>query len=105
MKRSHAAGAPEGLRASTFHLDGELLVLSYPVSSTVRLPAKAKLSKAEREVLLAVLGGLTNAEIALQRGRSVSTIENQVAPAFRKLGVSTRGEAAALLAGSLASPS
>jgi DNA-binding NarL/FixJ family response regulator len=71
-----------------------MLVLSYPAdrATTIRT-----LSASETEVLRAALGGLSNAEIAALRGRSLSTIENQLASAFRKLGVTTRAEAAMLL--------
>ncbi|WP_394847853.1 LuxR C-terminal-related transcriptional regulator [Pendulispora brunnea] len=58
------------------------------------LPPKG-LSASERAVLLGVLCGKTNAEIAQARRSSVRTVANQVASAFRKLGVSSRGELAA----------
>ena len=51
------------------------------------------------EVVRAALAGLTNEEIAVTRGRSIFTVQNQLAAAWRKLGVSSRHEAAALLAG------
>jgi DNA-binding NarL/FixJ family response regulator len=87
--------APEGLRVSTFAIAGEkILVLSYPTEAPTPIGA---LSASESEVLRAALGGLSNGEIAALRGRSVSTIENQLASAFRKLGVTTRAEAAMLL--------
>lgn len=86
-----------GLRAATFQLAGEqYLVLSHPACDGRRIEG---LSKTETSVLLSALDGLTNAEIALARGRSVHTIQNQLAAALRKLGVSSRHEAAALLAG------
>jgi len=86
---------PEDLSAARFKVDGEeLMVLSWPASSST-IPG---LSDAESDVLRAALGGLSNAEIARERGRSVFTIQNQVASALRKLGVTTRAEAAALLA-------
>lgn len=55
-----------------------------------------RLSEAEREVVLAILDGRSNAEIALARCRSVRTVANQAASAFRKLGVRSRSELATL---------
>jgi DNA-binding CsgD family transcriptional regulator len=46
----------------------------------------------ESEVLLQLLEGLSNEEIATERGVSARTVANQVASVFRKLGVSSRGE-------------
>lgn len=85
---------PAGLSAARFAIDGEeLLVISWPADTT----PIAGLSEAESAVLRAALGGLTNLEIARQRRRSIFTIHNQLRSAFRKLGVMTRAEAAALL--------
>jgi DNA-binding CsgD family transcriptional regulator len=86
---------PAGLEAARFSIDGEeLLVVSWPAD----LEPIAGLTEAEDAILRAALGGLTNAEIARQRRRSVFTVNNQLASALRKLGVMTRAEAAALLA-------
>ena len=85
------------LRSHVFELDGQqYAVLSFESAQPPRL---AGLSKAETEVVRAALAGLTNEEIAVTRGRSIFTIQNQLAAAWRKLGVSSRHEAAALLAG------
>jgi len=85
------------LRSHVFELDGQqYAVLSFEGAQPPRL---AGLSKAETEVVRAALAGLTNEEIAVTRGRSIFTIQNQLAAAWRKLGVSSRHEAAALLAG------
>src|SRR5262249_31455671 len=56
------------------------------------------LAPAEREVARAVLSGLSNAEIAELRGRSVFTINKQIESAYRKLGVRSRGELCARFA-------
>jgi DNA-binding CsgD family transcriptional regulator len=53
------------------------------------------LTAAEREVMMLVLGGLSSAEIALERGRSVATINKQIERSYRKLGLSSRAELAA----------
>jgi DNA-binding CsgD family transcriptional regulator len=88
--------APRDLRTHNFELDGQqYVVLSFEGGQAPRL---AGLSKAETEVVRAALAGLTNEEIAVTRGRSIFTIQNQLAAAWRKLGVSSRHEAAALLA-------
>lgn len=86
---------PQGLRAATLEIGDEVfVVLSYPAKSK-DVPG---LSPAESAVLRAAVSGLSNAEIAVLRGRSVFTIQNQLSAACRKLGVSSRTEAAAWLA-------
>jgi DNA-binding CsgD family transcriptional regulator len=72
--------------------NGELFVLSMPLEPP-ELPAD--LTPAEREVVTGLLQGRTYAEIAGARGTSARTIANQVASAFRRLGVRSRGELAA----------
>jgi DNA-binding CsgD family transcriptional regulator len=52
------------------------------------------LSKAEREVVLGVLAGMSNAEIARTRRTSVRTIANQLHGIYGKLRVSSRMELA-----------
>ncbi len=73
-----------------------LVVLSLP--SVPPLPVES-LTAAESEVVSDVLRGLTNAEIARRRRRSPRTIANQLASIYRKLGVSSRFDLAALLGG------
>ena len=75
--------------------DERFVVLSYSSAPAPPLPG---LSLAESAVVRAANTGLTNAEIAAHRGSSVFTIQNQLASAYRKLRVSSRGELAALLA-------
>lgn len=58
--------------------------------------AYAQLSAAEREVATDAAAGLSNAAIAKKRGRSARTIANQLASIYRKLGVASRAELAAL---------
>ena len=64
------------------------------------IPASAwdALSQAERVIVEAVLDGHSNLEIARARNRSMRTIANQLAAAYRKLGVGSRGELFARLA-------
>jgi DNA-binding NarL/FixJ family response regulator len=56
------------------------------------VPLPAGLSPAEAEVVRAVLRGASNRQIARDRDRSARTVANQIAAAFRKLGVGSRGE-------------
>src|SRR4029079_17498762 len=75
--------APRDLRSHVFELDGrQYAVVSFESAQAPRL---AGLSKAETEVVRAALAGLTNEEIAVTRGRSIFTIQNQLAAAWRKL--------------------
>jgi DNA-binding CsgD family transcriptional regulator len=84
---------PAGLTARAHHIDGqEIVVLSVPLRDVPDAP----LSAAEREVVVAALSGKSNQTIARERGRSPRTIANQLAAAFRKLGVTSRREFAAL---------
>jgi DNA-binding CsgD family transcriptional regulator len=55
----------------------------------------ARLTPSEREVVAAVLRGVSNAALARARGVSLRTIANQLASAFSKLGVRSRSELAA----------
>lgn len=93
MRRRRPApdpGPPTGLRASRLSVGGEdLAVLSFD-SPAPRIPTS--LTPAERDVLLRVLAGESNREIAAARGSSTSTVANQVAAVFRKLGVRSRAQ-------------
>jgi DNA-binding CsgD family transcriptional regulator len=51
------------------------------------------LTVAERDVLRWMAAGRSNAEIAELRGRSLSTVRNQISAIFRKIGASNRAEA------------
>jgi DNA-binding NarL/FixJ family response regulator len=85
-----------GVRRSPFSLGGvEFTVVSEPAEAP---DALTKLTGAEREVALAALRGLSNEEIARARGTSKRTVANQLAALYRKLGVGSRAELAALAA-------
>jgi DNA-binding CsgD family transcriptional regulator len=60
---------------------------------------QSTLSRSEKEVVEAALRGYTNAEIAVQRGRSIRTVVNQLASAFEKMGVHSRRELMSKCAG------
>jgi DNA-binding NarL/FixJ family response regulator len=86
---------PSGLRAHRIALanGGEVVLFTFPISEPWR--AGGPLTAAERGVVRAVLTGCTNTEIARTRGTSARTVANQIASAFRKLGVASRGQLAA----------
>lgn len=56
-------------------------------------PAFAELSPREREILLLIADGLSNADIAERLGISEKTVRNHVSNVFDKLGVWTRAQA------------
>lgn len=88
---------PAGAEATRFTVAGEeLAVLSFPLIDP-DLPRGV--TRAESEVVRLLLAGKTNAEIAQARGTSLRTVANQVQSIFKKLGVSSRAELVALLAG------
>jgi DNA-binding NarL/FixJ family response regulator len=69
-----------------------LLVVSFPLPK----PELEPLTESEQDIARLLLEGCSNAEIAQIRGRSLRTVANQVASIFRKLGVGSRAELAAL---------
>jgi DNA-binding CsgD family transcriptional regulator len=93
MKRSHASlpTVPRDLIALESD-DGELAVLSF----TLPQDNAINLSSAESDVARHILAGRSNSEIAALRRCSTRTVANQVASLFRKLGVRSRLELAAL---------
>jgi len=64
-----------------------------------RHPALERLTPAEREVVTGALDGRSTMEIARARDRSFHTVAHQLRAAFRKLGVHSRAELAALVMG------
>jgi DNA-binding CsgD family transcriptional regulator len=91
-KRAHE---PSALRGSWLAKD-RVAVLSAPLPVEASLPVS--LSAAERAVVGFVLTGLDNAEIARRRGVKPATIAKQLESAYRKLGVGSRAQLAALIA-------
>jgi DNA-binding NarL/FixJ family response regulator len=86
-----------GLRTALF----EPLEVHGVTLAVARLPpatASGELSDAERSIVTGILGGKRVAAIAQERGTSPRTVSNQIASAYRKLGVSSRREVIALLA-------
>ena len=74
----------------------DLAVLTMPALTA---QAMQKLSSAEREVLVLALQGKSNVAIAQSRGTAARTVANQLSSIFRKLGVVSRAELVARLAG------
>ena len=76
--------------------DETIAIFSFPLALP---PLPPSFSEAERAVVIGVLGGMTNAQIARSRGRAEKTVANQVASVLRKLGVGSRAELAVRLIG------
>jgi DNA-binding CsgD family transcriptional regulator len=77
--------------AVSFELGGETVVLiSWPLTGGGPPDAVAGLTRSESEVVELALEGLSNQEIARVRGTSTGTVANQLAAAYRKLGVGSR---------------
>ncbi|HKY39291.1 MAG TPA: helix-turn-helix transcriptional regulator [Polyangiaceae bacterium] len=76
--------------------------VAYRVVSVERpeLRVSSKLSASQYHVIGRIVEGWTYAQIAQERRRSSRTIANQVAGAFRRLGVSGRAQLVSLLVGS-----
>ncbi len=95
---------PRGLRCDHLDLNGEeYLVLDFPAadSAEAEAPGPWSLTPSEREVAAAAVAGKSNQEIAAARGASTRTVANQLASIYRKLGINSRAELAALWHGTL----
>ena len=73
----------------------DYLVVPRPMRTVVEMPS---LTAHERELLALVADGLTNREIAKRLYLAESTVKRHVSALFRRLGVSSRYEAAAAAA-------
>jgi len=88
---------PEGIVVS-WTRDGEVYaLLDLPADRSPRefFIERFGLSRAEALVVVLVLQGLDQAAVAVRRGVARSTVRNQLASAYAKLGVASRGELAA----------
>lgn len=75
------------------HDDLEVLVLDLELPE----PELPELTRSERDVALRVADGMSNAEVAAERGVSLRTIANQVRAIFQKLGVCSRWDLSLLV--------
>jgi DNA-binding NarL/FixJ family response regulator len=76
------------------HQGEDYVVFSHPL---VRPPSFAELTRAELEVVEGVLAGHAMPVLARRREVSQRTVANQLARAYRKLGVASRHELAAMV--------
>jgi DNA-binding NarL/FixJ family response regulator len=83
-----AAHVP-AVEAAVLHEGQPLRVIVVPRPD---LALRGRLPKAEQDVVQHLVEGRCYAEISQERGTSLRTIANQVAGAFRRLGVSGRNE-------------
>src|SRR5262245_7436985 len=74
-----------------------LILVSVGAAETGSRNARETLSRSEEEVARLAAQGLSNDAIAARRQCSTHTVANQLASAYRKLGVSGRRELRALL--------
>lgn len=70
--------------------------VSVPSGQRGAVRARA-LTKREKQILMCVVTGLTNAQIAAELFLAESTVKSHLSSAFSKLGVSSRNEAAAVI--------
>ena len=95
--RSIALDAPAGMRSTRFVVGSdEYLVISYELGDPQRMEA---LTPAECDVALGLVRGWSPLRIAKARRTSLRTVANQAQAIYRKLGVASRLELAALLRG------
>lgn len=78
---------------------GEETLLSLRTPIPPRPELEVRLSSAETDVAWMVCDGMSNRDIAFQRGTAERTVANQVASIFSKLGVSRRFDVAQFLLG------
>ncbi|MBL9108876.1 MAG: hypothetical protein JNM74_06385 [Myxococcales bacterium] len=78
-------------------LGGAQVVVFAKGPELLHFPESVGLSPAERDVCARAARGEGNAAIAAARSSTVRTVTNQLTAAFRKLGVGSRAELAALL--------
>lgn len=91
---------PEGYRPQLLAIARRIGVDAETIARLAALPApfmatapRVVLTAREAEVLAALRSGLSQAQIAARLGVSANTVKSQLRTLYRKLGVSTRGEA------------
>lgn len=75
-------------------IDGNSFCVSVPTAGR-RAALAPELTEAERDVIALALAGCSNRRIASLRSSALRTVANQLASAYRKLGLSGRRELAA----------
>lgn len=93
---STGASNPHGRLSTLTHLGATYRVMSV---ERPELRVSSRLTVSEYQVIGRIVEGWSYREIARERRRSARTVANQVAGAFRRLGVSGRAQLLALLVG------
>ncbi|MGA9522244.1 MAG: helix-turn-helix transcriptional regulator [Myxococcaceae bacterium] len=88
---------PSDLKGSIFRIGRREFAMLWWGPGELSLPSE--LSAAEAEVVRGALAGLSNLQIAAQRGTATRTVANQLASVFRKMGVQSRHELHAVARG------
>ena len=81
-------------RIARFELQGRRAVV---IELAPASAPSADLTAAERAVAALAMRGMTDAEIAAERGTSVRTVSNQMTSVLRKTGATSRAALAAVL--------
>lgn len=93
------------VRQTLFHADGHVfIVVLLSMEEPVEPKAIEALTPSEREVALMAADGLSSQLIAVRRGRSVRTVENQLNAIYRKLRLSSRSDLVRILSSALCAP-
>jgi len=100
---------PDNIHLSDIEIDGVVYkILSHPLEADARAGASpplvlpgVSLTATDREIASRLLAGWSQAEVARARGTSPRTVAKQIEVLYRKVGVRSRAELAALLAGRL----
>lgn len=96
LKVTHRAELAQVWQHAQLIPDADIVKVPLAVDPSAAL---ADLTPAEREVATLIAEGRSTSEIARARGTSNHTVSNQLSALYDKLGVRSRGELAALLAG------
>ena len=80
-------------RRTTVETPGAIICACPTTQRSRRLGLGAGLNDREADILLAIVNGLTNVEIADREFLSVNTVKTYIRSAYRKIGVQTRSQA------------
>lgn len=87
---------PQQLLDTTAQVARGRMVFPYLDVSQINANPLTTLTRRELEVLASLAAGLTNKQIAAEKGVSTNTVKYHIRNLFEKLGVSNRGQAIAL---------